>query len=151
MADGYVECGFGVVHPWLCDAMGHLTTRHYLAFFDDASYQLFAALGYDPAAGQIAQQGWADVRHELEYRAELPVGALIRIDGRVVALGRSSITTELRIFARSDDRLCATLVARTVCFDLAARRSRPLPASLIERAADLFGVLPEQRSARVPT
>ncbi len=147
MADAYILCGFGVVHPWLCDAMGHLTTRHYLGFFDDASYQLFAALGYDAEAGKIAQQGWADVRHEIDYRAELATGALVRIDGRVVALGRSSITTELRLLARSDDRLCATLLARTVCFDLAARRSRPLPEALVEQATVLFGVTPEQRSS----
>ncbi|MES1972052.1 MAG: acyl-CoA thioesterase [Pseudomonadota bacterium] len=147
MADAYILCGFGVVHPWLCDAMGHLTTRHYLGFFDDASYQLFAALGHDAEAGKIAQQGWADVRHEIDYRAELAAGALVRIDGRVVALGRSSITTELRLLARSDDRLCATLLARTVCFDLAARRSRLLPEALVEQATVLFGVTPEQRSS----
>lgn len=149
MADAYILCGFGVVHPWLCDAMGHLTTRHYLGFFDDASYQLFAALGYDAEAGKIAQQGWADVRHEIDYRAELAAGALVRIDGRVVALGRSSITTELRLLARSDDRLCATLLARTVCFDLAARRSCPLPEALVEQATVLFGVTPEQRPSPV--
>lgn len=146
MADIYVACGFGVVHPWLCDAMGHLTTRHYLGFFDDASYQLMAELGHDAEAGQAAQQGWADVRHEIEYRAELAAGALIRIDGRVVALGHSSITTELRLFARSSDRLCATLIARTVCFDLAARRSLPLPEALIASAAKRFGVRPEERA-----
>lgn len=147
MGDIYVACGFGVVHPWLCDAMGHLTTRHYLGFFDDASYQLMAELGYDAEAGQAAQQGWADVRHEIDYRAELAAGALVRIDGRVVALGRSSIATELRLFARSDDRLCATLMARTVCFDLAARRSRPLPEAVIASAATMFGVRPEERTA----
>lgn len=146
MADTYIACGFGVVHPWLCDAMGHLTTRHYLGFFDDAAYQLIAELGHDPAAGHAAQQGWADVRHEIEYRAELAAGALVRIDGRVVALGRSSITTELRMFARSDDRLCATLVGRTVCFDLTARRSRPLPEVVVARAAALFGVTSEAAS-----
>lgn len=147
MADIYVVCGFGVVHPWLCDAMGHLTTRHYLGFFDDASYQLMAELGYDSEAGQAAQQGWADVRHEIDYRAELAAGALVRIDGRVIALGRSSLTTELRLFARSDERLCATLIARTVCFDLEERRSRPLPEALIASAAKMFGVRPEERSA----
>ena len=149
MAETYVTCGFGVVHPWLCDAMGHLTTRNYLGFFDDASYQLMAELGYDSEAGQVAQQGWADVRHEIEYRAELAVAALIRIEGRVVALGRSSITTELRLFARSDERLCATMTARTVCFDLAERRSRPLPEWLIVNSARLFGVGPEERNANI--
>ncbi len=135
-----VDCGFTVVHPWLCDAMGHLTTRHYLGMFDDASYHLFATLGYDPGAGAAVNQGWADVRQEIEYHSELAAGALVRIDGRVTAIGRSSITTEYRMFARADDRLCATLVGRTVCFDLEARRSRPLPADFVARATELFGI-----------
>ena len=41
-----IECYRGVVHPWLCDAMGHLTTRHYVGMFDDAGYHLLAALGF---------------------------------------------------------------------------------------------------------
>lgn len=135
-----IDCGFTVVHPWLCDAMGHLTTRHYLGMFDDASYHLFASLGYDPTAGAADHQGWADVRQEIEYHSELAAGALVRIDGRVTAIGRSSITTQYRMHARADDRLCATLVGRTVCFDLAARRSRPLPADFVARAAELFGI-----------
>jgi acyl-CoA thioester hydrolase len=40
-----------VMHPWMCDAMGHLTTRFYLALFDDASYHLLlAAFRYAPNA-----------------------------------------------------------------------------------------------------
>ncbi len=135
-----IDCGFTVVHPWLCDAMGHLTTRHYLGMFDDASYHLFASLGYDPVAGAAEHQGWADVRHEIEYHSELAAGALVRIDGRLTHLGRTSITSEYRMVSRADDRLCATLVARTVCFDLQARRSRPLPADFVARAAELFGI-----------
>ena len=29
-----------VVHPWMCDVLDHLITRHYMAMFDDASYHL---------------------------------------------------------------------------------------------------------------
>ena len=62
-----IECYRGVVHPWLCDSMGHMTTRHYTAMFDDASYHLFAALGFTPdhlAAGI----GLADVKMTARYR-----------------------------------------------------------------------------------
>jgi len=31
-----------IVHPWLCDVMGHMNVRHYIGMFDDASYQLLA-------------------------------------------------------------------------------------------------------------
>ncbi len=137
-----IECGLAVVHPWLCDAMGHLTTRNYLGMFDDAAYQLFALLGYDAAAAEAEHWGWADVRHEIDYRAELRAGAVVRVDGRVTALGRSSIQCAYRLFDRAAPTPAATLVAKTVCFDLAARGSRPLPPEIIAQAAKQFGVMP---------
>lgn len=137
----YVEAGLGVVHPWLCDAMGHLTTRHYMGLFDDASYHLFAQFGYEPRQAQTEGWGWADVRHEVEYLSELGVGALVRIEGRVTHVGRSSLALEYRMFDRADGRQCATLVARTVCFDLKARKSQQVPPPIRERIASLFGVL----------
>jgi acyl-CoA thioester hydrolase len=142
MADGHwIVCGMGVVHPWLCDAMGHLTTRHFLGMFDDASYHLFAALGYDPAEGKRTGQGWADVSHRIDYKAELGSGALVRITGRIAAVGRSSLTSEFRMVESGEDRICATLEARTVCFDLEARRARPLPDRIVDNARDIFGAV----------
>lgn len=135
-----IACGLAVVHPWLCDAMGHLSTRHILGMFDDAAYQLFVTLGHDPAEAARAGVGWADVRHEIDYRSEVQAGAVLRIDGRLTALGRSSVTADYHLIDRADERLCATLAARTVSFDLAARRSRPLPEDFRARAAELFAV-----------
>lgn len=118
--------------------MGHLSTRHYLGMFDDASYQLFAMLGYDAAAAVEEGWGWADIRHEMDYRHEIRPGAVLRIMGTITAFGRSSITAGFALIDRSGDRLCAELTARTVCFDLRARRSRPLPVSIVTRIEALF-------------
>ena len=86
-----IECYRGVVHPWLCDSMGHMTTRHYTAMFDDASYHLFAALGFTPdhlAAGI----GLADVKMTTSFLAELNAGALVIVHGSVVRVGTKSMT-----------------------------------------------------------
>ncbi len=139
--DGAIACGLAVVHPWLCDGMGHLTTRHYLAMFDDASYHLFAALGYDSLAAEWQGIGWADVRHEIEYKGELQSGALVTIDGKVTMLGNSSLSTSFRLYQLGETRPRATLAGRTVCFDLEARRSRPLPEFFVERARARFTLL----------
>jgi acyl-CoA thioester hydrolase len=135
-----IQCGLAVVHPWLCDAMGHLSTRHYLGMFDDAAYQLFGSLGYDPKAAVSEGWGWADVRHEIDYRAELGAGAVVHILGRVTALGRTSVTVEYCLVDRHEDRLCAQLTARSVCFDLRERKAMPLPAALAAEATALFGL-----------
>ena len=36
---------YGVAHPWLCDALGHLNTRNYHAMYDDALFVLLAIIG----------------------------------------------------------------------------------------------------------
>jgi acyl-CoA thioester hydrolase len=141
-AQGLIECGFAVVHPWLCDAMGHLTTRHYLGMFDDASYQLMMTLGYDPQVALAERWGWADVHHEISYRSELASGAVVRVVGRITALGRTSLSSEFQLLNRPDDKVCAVLAGRTVCFDLNARRARPLPEAIIESSGRLFGIAP---------
>lgn len=135
-----VQCGLAVVHPWLCDAMGHLTTRHYLGMFDDASYQLFVMVGFDQKAASAEHWGWADVRHEIDYKSELAAGAVVRVLGRITALGRTSITSDYQLLDRADGRICAMLTARTVCFDLTARKARLLPETFAQGSAALFGL-----------
>ena len=129
-AAGYALTGLGVVHPWLCDAMGHLTTRFYTAFFDDASWQLFAELGYVESAARPEGWGWADVVTTTEYKGEIGAGGLIRVKSRIIAIGNSSLTAEHLLCERSSGAVCARMEAKTVCFDLVARRSRQLPDAI---------------------
>jgi acyl-CoA thioester hydrolase len=132
-----IECGLAVVHPWLCDVMGHLSTRNYMAMFDDATYQFLSIIGYDARMASEQHWGWADVRHEINYISEIAAGAVLRVEGRAKAYGRTSITVEFRLMDRSDGRVCATLEAKIVCFDLEARRARPPPPYI----ADAFSAL----------
>lgn len=123
--DSEIECYRGVVHPWLCDSMGHMTTRHYTAMFDDASYHLFAALGFSPdhlAAGT----GLADVKLTTTFLAELNAGALVTVHGRVTRVGTKSITAQYRMRNLHGGEVAAELEAVTAQFDLEARRAVPL-------------------------
>jgi len=129
-AEGYALTGLGVVHPWLCDAMGHLTTRFYTAFFDDASWQLFAELGYVESVARSEGWGWADVVTTTEYKGEIGAGGLVRVKSRIIAIGNSSLTAEHLLCERTSGAVCARMEAKTVCFDLVERRSRPLPDSI---------------------
>ena len=75
----------GVCHPTLCDVMGHMTTRHYIAMFDDGSYHFLHALfGWSGEQASIDKKGWADVRHIIDYQAEVAVGDLLEIDAQLV-------------------------------------------------------------------
>lgn len=132
--------GIGVVHPWMCDAMGHLTTRHYMAIFDDASYELFRLIGDRCADDLKADMGWADISHEIHYLAEFRVGTSYHVRGQVTALGRSSITVKMSLIDCATNEPGATLVGRTVRFDLSARKSTPIADAFRVEAKRLFGV-----------
>lgn len=128
-----VETYRGVVFPWLADQMGHLTTSRYVEMFDVASYHLFHRLnlGHFPQLGV----GLADVRHEIDYLAEVPVGGLVLIRSGVVGMKRTSIRARHIMSDVGGDLTHAVLEAVTVRFDLAARKSMPLDPGFAERAA----------------
>lgn len=121
----------GVVHPWMCDAMGHLNVRHYVGMFDDASFQLL---------GRIAgtEAGWADVRLEIDYRHETRVGELVTIHSSVEKIGSSSLAYRHRMVGTLDGVLHAEARTVTVRFDLATRSKRPLDAAEREKAEALL-------------
>ena len=129
-----IETYRGVAHPWLCDVMGHLNTRHYLAMFDDAGFHFFAALGYSYSWLSERKEGWADVRLEMDLVSEVPLGRLVVIKSGVERVGNSSLTCVHEMRDAETDRLAARLTAVTVYFDLQARKSRRLPDVIRETA-----------------
>jgi acyl-CoA thioester hydrolase len=123
-----------VVHPWLCDMMGHLTTRHYMAIFDDASYVLLSQTGWAPAVPEWVGKGWADVRHEINYVAEVSAGTVVEVHGVIAKLGRTSIESAMEMRKLHDGEVAARLVAKTVFFDLVARKATPLTDAMRAKA-----------------
>lgn len=128
-----IECYRGVVHPWLCDAMGHLTTRHYVGMFDDAGYHLLAALGFT-AAHLDDGIGFADVRHVISYRAELRTGALLLIRCGLTRVGERSLTALYRMEALPSGETAAEMEVVMVQFDLKRRQSIPIVPEIRTKA-----------------
>ena len=117
----------GIVHPWLCDVMGHMNVRHYMGMFDDASLQLLVeTTGWNTEATEWQGKGWADVHHKIEYKGELKVGALLEINGGIIKIGNSSLSIYYEMKNKLTGEIAATMSARTVFFDLKSRRSIPL-------------------------
>ena len=130
----------GVSHPALCDIMGHMTTRHYMAMFDDGSYHfLHEAFGWTGAIAKTEQIGWADVRHVIDYQAEVAAGDLLDITAQLVKVGNKSITVIYSMHNRSRAELAATLESTSVYFDLLARVSIPITESMKTAASAHLG------------
>lgn len=124
-----------VAHPWLCDQMGHLNTRHIVGFLDDASQLFFAMLGYR----QDAVLGLADVRHEIDYKAEIPMSSMLAAECGIIDMGRSSLTYLQRLVLIAERTVAVESRTKTVLFDKQRRKSMPIPEAL-KIVADGFRV-----------
>jgi len=117
----------GVVHPQLCDVMGHMTTRHYIAMFDDASYHLlYNVFGWSGIQATKDNRGWADVKHVIEYKSEVAAGDLLEIRACLTKLGTKSIAVNYSMFNLANSVLVATLESTSVYFDTLNRKAIPL-------------------------
>ena len=126
----------GVAHPWMCDVLDHLTTRHYVAMFDDAAYHLlFGVFGWAGASDADDKIGWANVRHVIEYRAEVAAGDVLEIRAGVTKIGTKSITISYEMTNLGNKETAATLECVCVLFDLQTRKSIALSEQLRELAA----------------
>ena len=131
-----IECYRGVVHPWLCDAMGHMTTRHYTAMFDDASYHMLASIGYS-SEHLTADIGFADVRITTEFVHELSTGDLVVIFGEIGRVGTKSLTLQFEMQNIATNERAARCEIITTQFDLNARRAVEIIPEVRKICADM--------------
>jgi acyl-CoA thioester hydrolase len=122
-----VETARAVAFPWLCDSMGHLATQHYVAIFDVASYHFLGQIAPSVRALATQGRGWADVRHEIDYRGEVYAGELLTVRTRLVRRGRTSVKYQHEMTG-DDGSVRAEMLVVTVHFDLKKRVTLPLPA-----------------------
>jgi acyl-CoA thioester hydrolase len=120
----------GLVYPAQCDAMGHMNVQHYVAAFDQAMWHLASELGYRSSWVTERRQGWADVRYVINYRRELCAGDLFHVESGVVKVGNSSLVTTHRAIHTESGQVAAEIEMTSVYFDLASRKSAPLPAEI---------------------
>jgi len=123
----------GVAHTWLCDEMGHMNTRNYVGMFDDAMQHFMLLLGHNAMVDGERRLGWADVRHEIDYKAEVPEGALVHVDCEALRVGTSSITYRQTMVLSESGEVAAVNKATSVLFDLKQRGTAPIPDVIREK------------------
>src|SRR5688572_8408726 len=81
----------GAVYPWHCDHMGHMNVMWYVGKFDEASWQVFAAIGLTRDYLQTHNRSMAGVDQRISYRRELHAGDVISIDSSLIEIRNSSL------------------------------------------------------------
>ena len=124
-----------VAHPWFCDVLQHMTTRFYVSMFDDASYHLLATVFEWPGAiSTNGEMGFVDVKHVIEYRAEVSAGDILDIHAVVTRVGGKSLTATYQMNNLSKQELAATFECVYVLFDMHERTALTLTDELRNKA-----------------
>ena len=128
----------GVVYPWQCDQMGHLNVAYYTAKFDEATWQMFGAIGITPEFIRRQQCGVAAVRQNLTYRRELRPGDLVSVRTAILEIQHRQIRFYHEMRSDADGALCATAAITGVYMDLETRKPCPFPDEIIQSARPLM-------------
>ena len=113
----------GGAHPWMCDVNGHVNVRHYMAMFDDASFQV---LGHVAGADPVAERGWADVRAEIDYVEEIRAGELLTVTSQIERIGNTSLVLLHTLTTTGKTAPHARARVVSVRFDLTRRQATAL-------------------------
>ena len=127
----------GVVYPWHCDHMGHMNVMWYVGKFDEATWQILAAVGASPSRMRTEGFGLVAVEQHIEYKRELRAGDLLTIRSSVLEAREKSVRFVHQMTNEESGELAAKTVVTGVCIDISARKARALPHDIFQRIASL--------------
>lgn len=127
----------GVVYPWECDHMGHLNVMNYVSKFDEATWQMFAAIGLGPAYLRQHERGIAAVRQEIAYRREMLPGDLLSIRTAILEIRPLRIRFYHEMLNDESGEVAAATVITGVLLNAATRKPVPFPEETVARGREL--------------
>ncbi len=133
-----IETYRGAVYPWHCDHIGHMNVMWYVGKFDEATWNLFAAIGMPPSYLRDTA-GMAAVQQNINYKRELHAGDVVAVRSHFLEV-RDKVLRYVHEMVNGETGEVAALCELTVVhLDRATRRSTPLPESTIAKAQALLG------------
>jgi acyl-CoA thioester hydrolase len=128
----------GAVYPWHCDHMGHMNVMWYVGKFDEATWNLFSALGLTPAFLRDNERAMAAVQQNISYRRELLAGDVVAVRSGLLEIRDKvlKLVHEMR-HAQTGD-ISAVCVITAVHMNSATRRSTAFPPEMLARGKDML-------------
>ncbi len=128
----------GAVYPSQCDHMGHMNVAFYVAKFDEATWQLFNAIGLTRTRLREEGRGMAGVEQHIEYKRELFPGDVITVTSSILEVRDKVIRFAHEMKNDGTGEVAAKTILVAVHLDTAARRARALPDDVRERAQSMI-------------
>jgi acyl-CoA thioester hydrolase len=127
----------GAVYPSQCDHMGHMNVSAYVAKFDEATWQLFTAIGLTPSRLRKEKIGMAGVEQHVEYKRELYPGDVVTVSSTVLEVKEKVIRFAHEMKNDETGEVAARTVLVAVHLDMSTRKARAMPSDVRDRARSL--------------
>lgn len=122
--------------------MGHMNVAWYVAKFDEATWQLFAAIGLTRSRLRTENLGMAGVEQHIEYKHELFPGDAVTVRSTVLEVKDKVLRFEHEMTNDETGEIAARTRLVAVHIDAVKRRARSLPDDVRERARALLAAAP---------
>jgi acyl-CoA thioester hydrolase len=127
----------GAVYPWHCDQMGHMNVMWYVGKFDEATWNLFAAMGVTTAFLRERKRGMAAVQQNITYRRELVAGDTVTVHSAFLEI-RDKVARFVHEMRHGESgELAAYCLLTGVHIDAEARKACPFPQEILARGKSL--------------
>jgi acyl-CoA thioester hydrolase len=134
---GLLETYRGAVYPWHCDHMGHMNVMWYVGKFDEATWNLFAAMGVTAAFLRENRRGMAAVQQNITYRRELVAGDTVSVHSAFLEV-RDKVARFVHEMRNAESgELAAYCMLTGVYIDAEARKACPFPQDILARGKTL--------------
>jgi len=135
----------GCVYPWQCDHVGHMNIMWYVSKFDEANWNLFAAVGLTPSYLHRESRGMAAVKQDITYKRELLPGDIVEVRSRVLEFREKSLHFEHEMRNTETGDVAAHCELTGVFMDRIARKAVAFPPEIGERIRQAVAVRIEVR------
>ena len=132
-----IETYRGAIYPWHCDHMGHMNVMWYVGKFDEATWNLFAAMGVTAAFLKEKGRGMAAVQQDITYRRELYAGETVAVRSAFLEVREKAAKFVHEMRNAVSDELSAICVLTGVHIDATTRKSCPFPEDILARGRGL--------------
>jgi acyl-CoA thioester hydrolase len=127
----------GAVYPWHCDQMGHMNVMWYVGKFDEATWNLFAAMGVTTAFLREHKRGMAAVQQNITYRRELLAGDTVTVHSAFLEIREKVARFVHEMRHGETGELAALCLLTGVHIDAVARKSCAFPEEILARGRGL--------------
>lgn len=127
----------GTVYPWQCDHVGHMNIMWYVGKFDEANWNLFAAIGVTPSFLRRGDRGMAGVQQNISYRKELMAGDIVEVRSRILEARERSIRFVHEMRDAEHDQVASVCEITAVHLDRHTRKACAFSPAIRAKAESL--------------